>query len=220
MLNGYADVGTFLVANGVDPLNEVFTVEKFLHLWLALTAEEVYDFSFATSGKDRQKMAMREQGTNYIMTLLDAMDIVCHKCNTTVTTTPMKMMDNKIKYGTWCSSCVREIQRDAKAKIQDAMSRMTGDNNLYSGDDRNVEREYKMVQVVDENGRATGKVVMKKRTPEEMEEYDFNIRTKGSYRKNIEQTGDPTGLNRTRYQQGVESANEGLTRTGKTYRDV
>ena len=77
-----------------------------------------------------------------------------------------------------------------------------------------------MVRVVDQNGNPTNKVAMKKRTPEEIEEYDFNIQTKGSYRRNIEETGDPTGVNQRPKYNGVEDYNEGLHRTGKTYSDV
>lgn len=220
MINGYPDVGTFLYLNGVDPMRKVFTMEDFLHLWLALTAEEVYDFSFSTMGKDRRKVAMRAEGTNYNLTLMDTIDVVCHKCKTTVTTTPMKMMANKIEYGTWCSSCIREIERENSKRLQEAIENSQIENQ-YSGDDRNVERLYKMVKVVDQNGKDTGKVAMKKRTPEEIEEYDFNIQTKGSYRRNIEETGDPTGVNRPKYQNGVEDYNkEGFIKTGKTYRDV
>lgn len=220
MINGFRDVGTFLYSYGIDPTRKVFTMQDFLHLWLELTSEEVYDFSFATMGKDINKQAMREQGTNYTLTLMSSIDVVCHKCNTTVTTTPMKMMANKIEYGTWCSSCIRDIQRSNKAKLQEDMEKMQIESQ-YSGNDRNVDREYKMVQVVDQNGVPTGKVTMKKRTPEEIEEYDFNIQTKGSYRRNIEETGDPTGVNRPTYRSGVEDYNkEGFQKTGRTYSDI
>ena len=219
MINGFTDVGSFLYAYGIDPTRKVLTMQDFLHLWLELTNEEVYDFSFSTMGRDVRKQAMRERETEYTMTLLESMDVVCHKCKTTVTTTPIKMMANKIEYGTWCSSCIREIQRQNKAKLEEDLRNMQIENQ-YSGDDRNVEREYKIVKVVDQNGNLTNKVAMKKRTPEEIEEYDFNIQTKGSYRRNIEETGDPTGVNQRPKYNGVEDYNEGLHRTGKTYSDV
>lgn len=186
----YKDAATFLYTEGYDPISELYTISDFHVMWRTLTGDVSYDFQFM----DDSSEGYEKEGNNFKFPINQVFDVVCHRCNTIVTTSPYKMLDNYIKKHTWCGSCIAKEERLIRERMaKDRESNIVLADNSWSND-RSIEKNYKLIPEYDEAGRPTGRVVMRKRTEDEKITYEFDQLTKGSYSRNIRETGTETGI--------------------------